>query len=477
MKKILIYWCVITLTAALLSSLAMAQMVTKQEAQSVAENWIDFVAKRQGNWHGSQSAFIEDIFRFEIDDRLLGYFCDIHPSGFIVISPRKELGAVKAYSTASNLDPYTDDGMASLIRQKLININTFIQDQVGSIESVSTPELESILEFSYRQDWDAFLHGIDINYQEADTLVDAHWHQRPPYNDQCPNMGCTWPPCYYNTNALVGCVATAGAQIMHFWKWPPYGYGSPYSDTYNWINMPNGFTGCTWNINQVNAVAELCHEIGVAVGMNYGCGGSSVPTEDMEAVYENNYRYSAACHREDREDYSATDWFNRIKAQLNVNRPIHYRVTGHSILCDGWDEIVSSKYYHMNYGWNDSYTAWYLLDNLHLGHINEEYILEDICPVTFFGSAFTGTYACGAFPYRYFDQDTWGWNATIQAGNKIQFLPNVVVHCSGSTGTSIKFQSTSTNESRFFARGDESIGVLMEGATFKMSPGANFVIY
>ena len=66
---------------------------------------------------------------------------------------------------------------------------------------------------------------------------------------------------------------------------------APYSDTYDWPNM---IDDCIWNQTlslwedhnhnpltvtqaQIDAVAELSHEIGVAVGMDYGCKDSHLP--------------------------------------------------------------------------------------------------------------------------------------------------------------------------------------------------------
>jgi hypothetical protein len=46
--------------------------------------------------------------------------------------------------------------------------------------------------------------------------VTSHWHQDPPYNSLCPYLTDT-------EQTIVGCVATAMAQILYYWKWPPTG--------------------------------------------------------------------------------------------------------------------------------------------------------------------------------------------------------------------------------------------------------------
>ena len=173
-----------------------------------------------------------------------------------------------------------------------------------------------------------------MNYQEGGVLLCSRWHQRDPYNPLCPtgDTGCTdcCPDepyiCSPSFPTLVGCVATAGAQIMNYWSWPPYGVGSDsynwdgddscdgntgggalsatFSDYYDWRHMVNQYV---WDSGQnrwedengnpltqahLDAVAELCYEVSVDVEMDYGVCGSGASTEDMEDVYEDHYRYS-----------------------------------------------------------------------------------------------------------------------------------------------------------------------------------------
>jgi hypothetical protein len=68
----------------------------------------------------------------------------------------------------------------------------------------------------------------------------ARWHQGSPYNDFCPVLT---PGT--DEHVVVGCVATAMAQVMYYWKWPPSGSGSDsvafeydYSDGGIWWMQP-----------------------------------------------------------------------------------------------------------------------------------------------------------------------------------------------------------------------------------------------
>ena len=454
------------------------EIVTMDEALTVANNWITLMIHNEGDWGGFEAAEVAEICEFKRGDRVLGYFCRVEPTGFVVVSLRKELAPVKAYSAVSDLDPKLEQGMADLIKEKMERILDWIEQVVSPIESAGAEGPESVLEIDYRQAWaelegdvEVFKGGLEsgkvhMNYQEGDVMLSSSWHQDPPYNDQCPDKGCSWPPCYYNSNACVGCTATAGAQVMRYWNWPPYGVESPYNDRYDWPNMPDRFTGCTWAWRQVNAVAELCHEVGLASGMDYGCSASgacfaSCLGKDLLDAFEDHFRYSTAADDKDRDDYTAVEWFNRIKAQLNLNRPLPYRVEDHVIVCDGWQEIGSTpiRQYHMNYGWDDSSNAWYALDALHLGGKDEERMVENIYPAPSLGSWLAGWYSPPSFPYRYFNRDATGHDAAFDAGHYLQFLPGITVKCTSPADGKVQFRGWSTANTYLFARGDTSTGI------------------
>ncbi len=468
-----------------------AKIVTTDEALTVANNWIRMIIQEKGGWGDAKTAYVEDIQEFRRRRRMMGYFCNVKPRGCIVISLRRELAPVKAYSVRSNLDPQSEEGMVDLIKDCMERILDTIEKLVGPVQTARTEDVANIVEINYTNAW-AELEGDistvewglgsnqgDIstaNYQEGEILLTTDWHQNDPFNRNCPappgGDDCTAARC------LVGCVATAGAQIMRYWYWPPFGSGSPYNDTYDWPNMPNTVTA-TSPAAQINAVAELCSEIGIAVGMGY-CSGtgcqSSVPTEDMEGVYENNYRYSSLCSRRNRNSYdNAVDWFNLLKIDLNENRPIQYRVLGHSIVADGWQEIGSTptRQYHMNYGWGGTADdIWYNLDALNQpggGTTSDEYMLVNILPVNSVRWTIAGNYPKEAFNYRYFDQDASGSSAVFEGSQNLQFLPNIVVR---STGT-IKFEGNS----RLFSRGDRSRGIRTDSGGISMYSGGQMKFY
>ncbi|MHC4475123.1 MAG: C10 family peptidase [Planctomycetota bacterium] len=496
--KIIINTMLIALFVVMLSvSPAKAETVTIDEALTIAKNWVSLIIHHKGSWGDYEVATVKDIQEFKRGQRTLGYFCRVQPKGYIIISLRKELAPVKAYSATSNLDPEHEEGMADLIKDCMERIIKKIEKEVGPIDSPRTEDIGNILEINYRNAWrelegDAmsFQQKLDseiepMNYQGGDPpLLSSDWHQGDPYNRDCPTPTEVGDPdCTALAKCKVGCVATAGAQIMRYWNWPPYGQGQlpgvrpgevvHYEDSYDWPNMPDSADAGS-SPAEKNAVAELCYEVGIAVNMDYcgwpggdGCG-SGANTYDMEYVFENQYRYyqDPGSKVRNRPDYTPIAWFERMKTQFNLNQPVQYRISGHSIVGDGWQETgsVPLREYHMNYGWTGTGDdIWYTLDSL--GDPNEEYMLENIFPSTSVGSLLAADYPLNViFPYRYFNLDAIGTAAvtTFSPGQNLQFLPGITVTCVNTSGGYIRFYSSDPFNTRLYTRGDTSRGVRID---------------
>jgi hypothetical protein len=449
-----------------------AEVATKGEALALAKNWIRLILYREGDWGGSQAPEIREIVEFKRGERILGYFMPVKPQGFIVVSHVKQLASVKAYSAVSNLDPSSDEGLADIIKGGMERSLNSIEKRVGPIGSAKNDEIDKVIEIDYRLSWEELEGDVTkLDYQQGGILLSSEWHQWDPYYRQCPagSNGCT------ETHCTVGCVATAGAQIMRYWAWPPYGIDSPYDDDYDWPNMPD----MVWSSSpaiQIDAVAELCHEIGLAASTHY-CMRSDKPCASgsndgsMIHAYESHYRYSPNCTIRYRSDYSAANWFDLIKVEINRNRPMQYAIPDHNIVCDGWREIGSPiiRQYHINYGVEGGwYSAWYTLDAIQGGDPNKEDLIEDIYPAQSIFAA-NGSYPRESFPYRYFPQDAVGGvsGATFEPGQFIQFLPGTELTCGTGSG-SIRFLGTPGLETRLFAAGEVSRGIRIDNGALKL---------
>ncbi|MBR1401652.1 MAG: C10 family peptidase [Prevotella sp.] len=194
----------------------------------------------------------------------------------------------------------------------------------------------------------------------VEPLLTTTWNQGAPYNLFCPDQHYT------------GCVPTALAQVMNYWKWPKVTQGrlqemidgeftgDDFSGrTYDWDNMLDnyGFDGnyntfTSYNTVQSEAVARLMADIGKAFNTKYGQpNGSPTYFQFQPLIYNFGYSKDITEHT----GKTAAELISVMKAELDKNRPILYAgypkgegEDAHALVCDGY---TSNDYFHFNYGW------------------------------------------------------------------------------------------------------------------------------
>ena len=220
-------------------------------------------------------------------------------------------------------------------------------------------------------------------------LVSCAWSQSSPFNNQCPTSG--------TQHCLTGCVATAMAQVMYYWKYPDV---APAMDSYtsevngvtvgalpggpfDWDNMLDVYpTNAT--AEQKNAVAMLMRYCGQASRMGYATNGSGAYSED-ELAGMKLFGYNADAELLDRDDYSAEEWAAMIEAQLTAGCPILYggvdanKNAGHAFVVDG----CGGGMYHVNWGYSGSGNGYFALDaftTMNLTYSSEQQMLYQVYP-------------------------------------------------------------------------------------------------
>jgi hypothetical protein len=385
-----------------------ARHVDCADATIAGENFKNLVIERLGGWGESPTATVEGCQVFKEKGRVVGYFLKVAPKGYIMLNPLTQMDPVKAYSTESDLDLFKPTGFTRLLRDAMGRTRDEIEKHHGSLELL--PDDVELAPPQTRAQWDALLgQAPDTVTLAPDTAVSSlttgpllttSWYQGAPFNNSCP-MGS-------GGRSVVGCVATAAAQIMKFWNYPLSGVGSksyawsgddscpPYtnvgggtlsatfSDTYDWANMTTTGAGATLAAQQA-ALAELSYEVGVAVSMDYGRCGSGSYTADVAAALPAYFNYAPTTAVKYHTSYTAANWFKEIRKEFDnpLPRPAQYRILTHSIVCDGYQELAGSNRIHLNYGWNESHNAWYTVDSLYQvggGTTADEFIVSGIQP-------------------------------------------------------------------------------------------------
>ena len=231
--------------------------------------------------------------------------------------------------------------------------------------------------------------ALRSNQVAVSPLISCTWNQRSPFYNQCPTVG--------SQHCLTGCIATAMAQVMYYWKFPAEvpamdGYtseingmtvGSLPGGVLDWDNMLDEYTSSATTV-QRDAVAMLMRYCGQACHMAYGTSASGAYSDD-ELAGMKLFGYNADATLLSRDDYSAEEWAAMIEAQLTAGCPILYggvdqeRDMGHGFVVDG----CGGGMYHVNWGYSGAGDGYFVLDaftNLSYMFSSEQEMLYQVYP-------------------------------------------------------------------------------------------------
>ena len=330
---------------------AKANPVEIGRARQVATTFLNNNGSRSiGLTEVSSAAGFSNVYVFTTDN------------SFVLMAADDCVQPILGYSLTSRFD----------IENMPANKRAWIQGYSDAIQYAIEYQTRASAEVA--RQWRDLAEG-NLNMGRATTvvapLIQTQWDQDWPYNNLCPD------------GTVTGCVATAMAQMMKYWNYPPTGIGmhsyewsgqtlsADFGSTiYDWDNMLNSYSSNSTEAQQ-NAVATLMFHCGVSVDMNYGpgwAGGSGAFAESIAGALINYFNYSPDTQLVYRASYSSNDWTNMIKAELDQNRPIVYCGSGsgggHAFVCDGYN---SSNYFHFNWGWSGFCDEYYSLNDLSPG--------------------------------------------------------------------------------------------------------------
>lgn len=199
-----------------------------------------------------------------------------------------------------------------------------------------------------------------VDKETIGPLLTTKWNQDAPYNNMCPVSP-------EGSRCPTGCVATAMAQIINYFRLPAeHGTGKVSltyegkeytfdfdSETFDWDNMLD-FYGAegTYTQTQADAVAKLMYACGVSVDMGYSPQSSGASSQDAAVALVNNFGFSPSVCLVNRDWFGLEDWSDLIYTQLKENGPVYYGgdadVGGHAFVCDGYS---GDGFFHFNWGW------------------------------------------------------------------------------------------------------------------------------
>lgn len=213
---------------------------------------------------------------------------------------------------------------------------------------------------------------------EVLPLMKSHWGQGTFYSYYCPRDYAG-----ENNHVVTGCVATAMAQLIYYYRFPDTGIGSySYTDsTYSVQSVDYGNTHYDYSAmcddpTSVNlAISTLMYHCGVGVDMVYGPDGSGMYNHSAAHVLRTFFKYSPETQYVFR-DSTDLNWDSLIVSHLHRNMPLYYagwsnpNINGHGFICDGYKMVGSNYYYHFNFGWDGSADGYFYTNGLNLSGTN-----------------------------------------------------------------------------------------------------------
>lgn len=361
-----------------------SNFVTFENAESIA-NGIFKISKKGYSKNGRKKE-IESITPIGSDVKNPSYYIvNYRNKGFLILSGDKRVYPVLAFSDEDNFDlnatKYPEllvewlKGQDNYIQETR---NDTINDRSEFFKLWNEMEIEKFISFSKSSNkstskatavsCDSQPFGQPVLIAVQGPLLTTTWGQGVGYNNESPNYGC---PKYSNGKTPTGCVATAMSQIMRYYQYPT---------NYNWSIMPNLITDSSSNGS--NEISRLMKASADAVGMDWGCDGSSAETSDVPGALKSTFGFASANYA----SFDITTTYNELvngypvilRGGEKATKWLIFDVyeNGHSWICDGMEyyrmkikipvgrfgydiTCVPSYSYHMNWGWNGSYNGWY----------------------------------------------------------------------------------------------------------------------
>ena len=293
-------------------------------------------------------------------------FNAVGDGGFVIVSADDRTREILAYSEHGNLD----------LEHMPDNMKWWLDSYARQIAALGTSQNPTANNSSNRGQRAAIV-----------PLVSAQWSQEAPYNSMCPDGNYVdYDENGYDANnrCLTGCVATAMAQLMYYWKWPETcpaldSYEtSPALDshetsrhtikalpatTFKWDKMKDYYSYDETG-DAVDAVAELMRYCGQAVKMDYGIFSSGAKL--YPSILMTTFQYGMGMHQVSRTGYTADQWDTILYDELAAQRPVLYsgfsyssdHQSGHQFIVDGYD---GNGMFHINWGWGGYPDSYYVL--------------------------------------------------------------------------------------------------------------------
>ncbi len=360
------FFCLLTI---LYAGTFYAEPIGRSEAQATAKS---FLASRGVTMQADASTFrAPRKARGKVSDDAYYYVFNAgNDKGYVIVSGDDRTERILGYVEEGTFDE------ASIPE----NMRAWLQQYAAEIQSLdyNSPIIETVGRMKARR--------VKKTRHSVAPLVRSRWNQGDPYNSSCP--------VYYKEDGTTaqpasGCVATAFAQVINYYKFPDKTVAAipSLTNTYtlsngtkktvtarsiargakiDWENMCDRYRGGETDA-QRKAVGDLMLYCGQSVGMGYG-GSSGAVTSKCATAIVKYFGFDDSAYWVNRSDYDIDDWVDMLYEEIASGHPLcyngHSTGGGHAFVIDGYD---GEGMFHLNWGWGGGSDGWYVITSLNPG--------------------------------------------------------------------------------------------------------------
>lgn len=353
-----------------------ADMVSSEDALNAAEKWLEtnFVARQS-----LDGCTVDSIASHEAL-----YVVKLSPSGYIILPNSDVVSPIISFSKNPFVETEAESPFYAML--KASNESAVKAEAEGGERHARWVKL-----LGARKGTIAVtpkLAGSKIDSADMTEYVapfmTTHWNQGQPWNDFSPQLSEAGDSTYRG-RVPCGCVATAAAQMLCFWKWP-YCDGEARTVThsfrhddisesidlrydgrvpFNWnslVDTYSGFNGDSRGMVKESfrfPIARLVYWLDGALSMGYAQGGSGANLGAMSGELSAWYTPIKTYSRSSNHDA----YLAKCREELTEGVPIGTSIPGHQIVGHGWATDGIDHYIYMNYGWGGSNDGWYEVDS------------------------------------------------------------------------------------------------------------------
>ena len=394
---------------------------TSYDAKLVVNGWLKADSRPLDMEIGSQISKVETFINN--NGEVVYYIVYLQPTGFVVVSANDLVEPIIGFVDSSVYDPSAENPLTALITSDINRrIASFSTYNTNQSNTASQNKWDYYISLSLEYSGSILLSNESVfNVSPSDIrvgpLLTSEWNQKnifEPYERSCFNYytpqilsdgELSWDKGeqYFGNinNYPAGGIATAIAQLMKYYEYPNNPVQPEFDDPndrvsigirdssglfipvyeniwrallggdeiggqYKWNLMVNDPNQENTTIEEIKAIAALCHDAGVASKMNYTESCSVADIANARLALLDNFQYSNAVLGGDKRNNIGHGLVGMTLPNLDAGKPVIVSIFSENqsyvAVCDGYGfDSSGTLYHHLNMGWSDVDDCWYNL--------------------------------------------------------------------------------------------------------------------